>query len=348
MHDPIDTLTIYLPPEVIDYPGKWLVAEGTSGPEGVFLFFNRVEIGRFHEKRNLPGVLLVKDQTVSSRHCVVTQDPDGRCFVRDTSRNGTRVDGRRLTPNLQTELELGQVLSIGRSLNLRLDGQPPTELTDRDDESVTQGIPETTLVTVLVGDIRNYTNIIRMADSTEIQDSVNRVFSHLEAEVQECGGTIKEFQGDAIFAFWEEDSTPDHAIEACRAALHLDEVTKGLARDGDVWGVEGFPLEMDWALATGPVSMRGHGGEHAVGLTMVGEVVVLAFRIEKLAEEGFGHIIACPRTMEVASSAFEFEPLGSRRLKGLDREFELFSLTGEAGPDAGLVEPSHVDDPPGE
>ncbi|MDH3816146.1 MAG: hypothetical protein OEV48_16755, partial [Acidobacteriota bacterium] len=58
------TVTSYLPPEVMDYPGKWLVAEGMSGPEDVFLFFNRVEIGRFHEKRRLPGMLLVYDQTV--------------------------------------------------------------------------------------------------------------------------------------------------------------------------------------------------------------------------------------------------------------------------------------------
>ena len=42
------------------------------------------------------------------------QEPDGRCFIRDMSRNGTRVDGRRLSPNLTTEFELGQVLQVGR------------------------------------------------------------------------------------------------------------------------------------------------------------------------------------------------------------------------------------------
>ena len=97
-----NSLTSYQPPEVMDFPGKWLVAESAAGFDDVFLFFNRVEIGRFHEKRRLPGMLLVRDQTVSSRHCVITQEPDGRCFVRDMSRNGTRVDGRRLTPNHQT------------------------------------------------------------------------------------------------------------------------------------------------------------------------------------------------------------------------------------------------------
>ena len=45
-----------------------------------------------------PGLLLVRDPIVSFRHCVVSQTPEGHCFVRDVSRNGTRLDGRRLVP----------------------------------------------------------------------------------------------------------------------------------------------------------------------------------------------------------------------------------------------------------
>ncbi len=86
--------TCYLPPEVVEYPAKWLVGVEGANSDKVFLFFDRIEIGRFNPKRLLPGNLLVDDKTVSSHHCVITQDPDGRCFIRDRSRNGTRVDGR--------------------------------------------------------------------------------------------------------------------------------------------------------------------------------------------------------------------------------------------------------------
>ena len=110
------TSAIYSAPPVSQYPAKALVVE--SGPNGgaSFTFFDRIEIGRHKEGRNTPGVLLVKDPTVSTRHCVSTQDPDGRCFVRDTSRNGTRLDGRRLSPNLKTEVKVGQILSVGKDL----------------------------------------------------------------------------------------------------------------------------------------------------------------------------------------------------------------------------------------
>jgi adenylate cyclase len=310
----------------MDYPGKWLVAEGTSGPEDVFLFFNRVEIGRFHEKRRLPGMLLISDQTVSSRHCVITQDPDGRCFVRDMSRNGTRVDGRRLTPNLATELELGQVLSIGKGLQLRLDGRPPAEFTIEEEASATQGIAERTLVTVLVGDIRNYTTLVRMADSSQLQESVNRVFSRLEAEVQSLGGTLKEFQGDALFAYWEKGPNGCHATQACRAALHLNKTVARLSADPSVWSVSGFPLQMDFALSTGLVTISGYGNDGALSLSMVGETVVLAFRIEKLANKKTGPIIACPITRKIADGAFKFKDLGRHQPKGFDTEQNLFAL----------------------
>jgi len=326
-------LFIYHPPVAGDLSPKRMAVVGGREDGREFTFYDRVEIGRFKSDVQTAGRLLVRDDTVSSRHCAITQEPDGRCFIRDLSRNGTRVDGRRLSPNLRTEIKIGQMISLGRELRLRLEGDSPANtLSSPAEERSTQALSTINMVTVLVGDIRNYTTMVQDAAPAELEDSVSRVFRRLQHAVVELGGTLKEFQGDAIFAFWEEDSSPDHAVEACRAALRLDELTASLARKSGVWCVEGFPLEMDWALATGPVAMRGHGGEHAVGLAMVGEPVVLAFRIEKFATEALGHIIACPKTQEMVSDLFSFKELGPRRVKGLEREFELFSLTGELKP----------------
>jgi adenylate cyclase len=275
-------------------------------------------------------VLLVKDPTVSSRHCVVSQDPDGTCFVRDTSRNGSRIDGRRLSPNSKTELKVGQVLSVGQHLRLRLDGGEAVNVDlEEITASQTMGVSNTTVVTVLVGDIRNFTTLVRMAPATVLQESVARVFARLEKAVVEYGGTLKEFQGDAMFAFWEQASTRDHAAEACRAALGLHRLSRELAGDPSVWAVEGFPLEMDWALTTGLVAISGYGEDNVLGLSMVGESVVLAFRLEKLADETTGPIVACPDTCRMASGSFDFKDLGSRMAQGFDTPQRLYALIGE-------------------
>lgn len=328
-----DRITTFIPPPQGEANAtKSLVMVGGHEDGERFPFYERIEIGRFKSSNQLPGRLLLQDGTVSSRHCVLTQDGDGRCYIRDVSRNGTRVDGRRLSPNLRTEIQIGQVITIGRGHQLRLDGESPvaTHASLIEDEPSTHALSTVAMVTVLVGDISNYTTMVQDAEPHHVEQAVSRVFQRLEGAVLDLGGTVKEFQGDAIFAFWEEDHCPEHARGACRAALRLQQLSESMAQDSQVWDVDGFPLEMDWALATGPVAMHGHGGEHAVGLAMVGEPVVLAFRIEKFAAADTGRIIACPRTHEMAGDGFVFRALGSRQVKGLDRDFALFALIEEA------------------
>jgi class 3 adenylate cyclase len=168
-----------------------------------------------------------------------------------------------------------------------------------------------------------------MAEPGPLQESVNRVFARLEAEVQELGGTLKEFQGDALFAFWERGSNGCHATLACRAALHLEKTVRKLAADPSVWSIAGFPLRMDFALATGLVTISGYGSDGALSLSMVGESVVLAFRIEKYANKKTGPIIACPITRQIAGDDFKFKDLGKHRPKGFDQEQNLFGLVKE-------------------
>ena len=326
-----NTKTSYIEPPATLHPGKRLVVDDPHGDRVVsFTFFDHIEIGRHKEGRDAPGLLLVKDPTVSSRHCVITQNPDGRCFVRDTSRNGTRLDGRRLSPNLKTELKIGQILAIGKGLELRLEGDTPAQAPlGQEPSGCTIGASNPVQVTVLVGDIRDYTGLVQRAASSDVQASVGRVFERLERAVVKLGGTLKEFQGDAIFAFWEAGSTENHAVEACRAALALNLLVKEMANDRSIWQVEGFPLHMDWALASGLVMISGYGSGGALGLSMIGETVVLAFRIEKLADQSTGPIITCPITKKMASDSFEFKDVGSKVAKGFENSLELFSLVKE-------------------
>ena len=89
-----------------------LVVGKDSADEQRFPFARRIEIGR--REAGAPeyeGRLLVDDASVSSLHCVIVRGPDGRCFVRDTSRNGTWLDGVRLIPNREQEIRPGQALN---------------------------------------------------------------------------------------------------------------------------------------------------------------------------------------------------------------------------------------------
>ena len=68
---------------------------------------------------------------------------------------------------------------------------------------------------------------------------------------------------------------------------------------------------------------------------MIGEAVVLAFRLEKFADDATGPIVACAMTKNLAGDAFRFRDLGEMQAKGFDRVDHVFALEGDARVGAG-------------
>jgi len=331
----------YVPPDPPSGGRSWaLVLWDGTADERRFPFYGRLEIGRDDDQAATPGTILIKDRRVSRRHCIIGERRDGSCFVRDVSRNGTRLDGRRLVPNIEWDLRPGQRLAVVPELEFLVDGEEAVQ--DAEDEvTATEVMVGKAHATLLVGDIRDYTGLVRRAPSAELQQSVSRVFQALNVLVGEHGGTVKEYQGDALVAFWEGDFMGRQVPRACRAALALDVAVQHLAADRSVWALEQFPLEMDWALATGAVAIDTFGGSRPTGLSMIGEPIVLAFRLEKFAGEALGRILACPKTRQLAGSGFRFRDLGEMSAKGFDRPDHVYALDGEA-PDGGSGGASEV------
>lgn len=311
-------------------PG-FLVLEGGPGGRRRFPIYRRLEIARDDpERKEQPGVLLVSDSTISRRHCVISRRENGRCFVVDVSRNGTRLDGRRLVPNAEVELHPGHVITVGESLTLVLEGEGREGFAS-DSLPGDRTVPRTgrSVATVLVGDIRDYTLLVRTALSEELQRSVGRVFEAISAAVAEQGGSVKEAQGDAVLAYWEGGFDGKQALQACRAALALDALVLRLAGDRTAWSLPEAPLQMDWALATGFVLVDSLGRKGAMGLSMMGEPVVRAFRIEKYANSETGRIVVCAATRELAAAGFTFRDLGEQVAKGFDQPERVYALAGE-------------------
>ena len=318
----------YCAPPPADAVPAFIVLERGTPEEKWCPFYDRVEVGRDdgnHAPRS--GVLLIGDGTISRAHCVITRTTDGRCYVRDTSRNGTRLAGRRLVPNVEIELRSGQTLSVGDQRGFVVVFEPAAG--DRaDDAGGTLAVPSRAMVTVLVGDIRDYTVLVRKCPAPVVQPSVSRVFSILGDAVSAAGGTVKEFQGDAAVAFWEGTLAGEQAVAACRAAIKVDALAQQIAADPYVWALEDFPLRLDWALASGPVLIDSFGGARPAGLSIIGEAPILAFRLEKFATDQTGRILACPATKGMACGSFRFRDLGLMSAKGFERPDHVFALEG--------------------
>jgi class 3 adenylate cyclase len=231
---------------------------------------------------------------------------------------------------MEVEMKLSQSISLGNQHEFLLAGDVGE--TDGLEESIGQGGTlsqvQSITVTALVGDIGNYSALVQKVEPVKLQQAIRRVFHRLENEVIELGGTVKEFRGDAIFAYWEELLSENMAVDACSAAIRLSQLGRELAVDTSVWDIPEFPLRMEWALATGSVTIDTIGDDRPTGLTMVGRPVVLAFRLEKFAREDTCPIVVCSDTYEKALLGFEFSDLGEKSVKGFDEPVRVYALKG--------------------
>jgi len=318
-----------------------LVADHATD-EQRFPFTDRIEIGRYEPGAPAcEGRVLVADPTVSSVHCVIARGPEGRLFARDTSRNGTWIDDTRLIPNREQVIRPGQVLRVGAGTTLRLVEDPAASTVQTDSRRVTRGtvgLPTTQELALLVGDVRGYTSLLTSVPETELQAAVSGIFARLVTTIRSFGGQVKEYQGDSILAFWERRGDRSPAISACRAALALQRQVEDCASNGTSWPFPARPLRMDWAVTTGRVSVHVVGADRPEELSLVGEPVVLAYRLEKAANDQVGSLLACARTRAAAQDHFAFEDVGRLDLAGFDAPVHAFRLLGEhhgpAGPQA--------------
>jgi class 3 adenylate cyclase len=308
-----------------------LVRSPGTPEERSFPFREQIVIGRRRTEGGEGEMILLRDPVVSGRHCVLTCTVDGHFVIRDVSRNGTRVSGRRLVPNVEEEIRPGERIQVGpHEFLLQTDVRVQAAVPPDDGFEATQLLEASTEVSILVGDIHGYTRLNQRHGASDVFANVSRVFAHLEAVVHKHLGAIKEYQGDAIFAYWESQpgEAHAHACRACGAALALDERLQQLAADPDVWSFPDVPLRMEWAVTTGSVLLSSMGRERPVGLAMVGDVVNYAFRLEKLAGAKTGVILVCERTEALCRSAFRFRDLGPLQVEGRARAEPVFVLEG--------------------
>jgi len=95
-----------------------------------------------------------------------------------------------------------------------------TELVERADRDELRLGGELRQITVLFADLRGFTSLSERRSAPEVVDYLNRRFGIIIGQVVAQRGMVNKFGGDAIVALWNAPlECPDHALQACRAAL---------------------------------------------------------------------------------------------------------------------------------
>jgi adenylate cyclase len=192
-------------------------------------------------------------------------------------------------------------------------------------ETALTGEADRRTVTVLFADLSGFTSLSEQLDPEVIQALQNELFEELTAAVQEFGGFVDKFVGDALLAlFGAPHAHEDDPERALRAALAMLERTARL--DARWRRRAGLPLTLHIGINTGAVVAGGFGAGNAKSYSVTGDTVNTAQRLQSLA--GVGEVLVGAATYRLARHAFGFEPLGEVVLKGKSGQHAVHRLIG--------------------
>lgn len=175
-------------------------------------------------------------------------------------------------------------------------------------------------VSVLFTDIRGFTSFSENNEPERIVESVNSYFEIATRHIQEHGGYIDKFIGDAVLGvFGAPVARPDHALRSVRAAVAMQREFRH--RSG---GEERLLDRVGISINTGEVVAGDLGSEVKREYSVIGDTVNLASRLNALA--GPGQIIISGNTYKAAKSDLNVKALGSVRVKGKAEEIETFEV----------------------
>lgn len=192
-------------------------------------------------------------------------------------------------------------------------------------------------VSVLFADIRNFSAYCEARPPEESAAVLHAFFSTATRIVQQHGGVIEAFQGDAIIAVWngELQASPgadQHASHALQAAIALQTAVRGVLPDPAPAGLE--PLSLGIGVETGPATVGSFGLASRRAHMVMGRTVTIASRLVAMTAD-LSHPILVGEGLAAQVGGAGLQSMGT------------FLLDGMRVPHHIYAHPLDADEPPG-
>lgn len=160
---------------------------------------------------------------------------------------------------------------------------------------------------------------------------LSRYFDSVSTQIQQSGGTIDKFIGDAVMAFWGAPAPNlDHAVDCCRAALACQRAMGELGLLDD----HGQPVKIRIGINSGDMLVGNIGSEVRLNYTVIGDAVNIASRLESTNKVYGSTIIIGPETRRLAGNSIvvrELDRLAVYGRAGGLQIYELLAMAEEGG-----------------
>lgn len=181
--------------------------------------------------------------------------------------------------------------------------------------------------TVLFSDVRDFTTMSEQLSPEEVVHLLNEHFEEVGRIIHRCNGDIDKFIGDAVMATFHSTPERDHAESAVLAAIEMQELAA--RRNVERRAAGKLPVEIGVGLNSGMVVQGSVGTEERIDLTVLGDVVNVASRLESFCKQGkYLRIVISEATYDRVRHLVDAELMNESRVKGKRDEVLMYEVRG--------------------
>ena len=289
---------------------------------------DKIFIGRSCKGVDPQKRILVLNAQVSRDHAVISRR--GKALkIKDMSKNGTWINGIRLAAGASCDLADQDIISIG-GVSFQVIASTDVSVV-RDRATLTDGTmvtPTEVVVTNVVADVRGFSAFSQAHASSDVYALMKEIFDAFNTIVYKFKGTIKDYAGDAVYAFWDHHVEPikGQAVLACQSAIEQTQTIDQIRARLSGKNTAADNLQMGWGITTGKVTLS-HYGSRAADLALVGDCTNLAFRLSGMANKELTEkIVICSQTAALVRDDLALKDLGTISVKGRKGKEHVFAL----------------------
>lgn len=183
-------------------------------------------------------------------------------------------------------------------------------------------------LSIFFSDLQGFTTISEGLDPESLTAVLNDYLTAMTDIIQDLGGTIDKYEGDAIIAFWNAPvDQPDHARRAVRAALECQR--KLAAMRPDLLRRTGNEFHMRIGINTGHAVVGNLGSHSRFDYTMLGDAVNLAARLEGLNKQFGTYTMISQSTLDALGEGFYSRELSRVRVVGKNEAVTVYEPMDE-------------------
>jgi len=220
-------------------------------------------------------------------------------------------------------LTLQSQRAIRKAFAMYVSREVVNELIENPDKLVLGG--EKRELTIMFTDLANFTSVCEKLTPEQVSQLLTEHMTAMTYIVMKNRGTVDKFIGDAIMAFWNAPlDDPNHALNACRSALGMQE-EMSLLRERLL--KMGLPeIHMRIGINTGEVVVGNMGSTDRFDYTAIGDSVNLASRLEGVNKLYGSSILVSETTALKVRDQLPIQLIDRVRVKGKEQPINIYWL----------------------